>query len=148
MGHKAKHGDIIKVDRGIYYHYGIYSEKPSGVSVIHYTGEPGRDLHGTVQETSLEVFLDGAEDYSVQHLNRKDYPFTFGGNETVKRARSRLGEDNYDLMFNNCEHFAMWCKAGEGESSQADTALKVLGGIAAVVIGAVGLGALLGKLRD
>lgn len=30
--------------------------------------------------------------------------------ETLARARSRIGESNYNLFSNNCEHFALWCK--------------------------------------
>jgi hypothetical protein len=29
-----------------------------------------------------------------------------------------LGERDYDLLHNNCEHFAVWCKTGRPESSQ------------------------------
>ena len=38
--------------------------------------------------------------------------------ETVARARSRLGETNYNLLTNNCEHFVIWCKTGVSESMQ------------------------------
>lgn len=38
--------------------------------------------------------------------------------ETVRRAKSRLGETGYSLLFNNCEHFAMWCKTGSAECNQ------------------------------
>lgn len=46
--------------------------------------------------------------------------------ETVERAQSRLGESQYNLMTNNCEHFAIWCKTGVSESSQVDALLGVL----------------------
>ncbi|XP_068726964.1 uncharacterized protein [Montipora capricornis] len=39
--------------------------------------------------------------------------------EVVSRARSRLGEREYHLLKNNCEHFAMWCKTGRSLSEQA-----------------------------
>jgi hypothetical protein len=32
----------------------------------------------------------------------------------------RLGEQNYNLLFNNCEHFAHWCKTGRHRSSQVE----------------------------
>lgn len=35
----------------------------------------------------------------------------------------RLGEERYNLMLNNCEHFAVWCKTGQHRSSQVDRAL-------------------------
>mmetsp|Transcript_42409 Transcript_42409/g.131898 ORF Transcript_42409/g.131898 Transcript_42409/m.131898 type:complete len:419 (-) Transcript_42409:36-1292(-) len=38
--------------------------------------------------------------------------------EVLKRARSRIGEARYSMLFNNCEHFAYWCFSGEGRSDQ------------------------------
>ncbi|RYH55903.1 hypothetical protein EVY07_21620, partial [Enterobacter hormaechei] len=38
----------------------------------------------------------------------------------VERARNRCGEQNYNFLFNNCEHFAVYCKTGVSESEQAD----------------------------
>ena len=46
--------------------------------------------------------------------------------ETIRRARSRLGERKYDLGLNNCEHYAVWCKTGLRESSQVDAVLDRL----------------------
>lgn len=46
--------------------------------------------------------------------------------ETVKRAYSRLGETSYDLISNNCEHFAIWCKTRISESHQVNEVLKIL----------------------
>lgn len=47
--------------------------------------------------------------------------------ETVERARSRLGEENYSLLSNNCEHFAIWCKTGVSRSYQVRRAAELLG---------------------
>ena len=46
--------------------------------------------------------------------------------ETIQRARSRMGEEQYSLLFNNCEHFAIWCKTGLHESHQVDSLLGTL----------------------
>jgi hypothetical protein len=37
---------------------------------------------------------------------------------------SRIGEQDYNLLFNNCEHFATWCKTGRHRSGQIDSALE------------------------
>ena len=37
---------------------------------------------------------------------------------------SRIGEQDYNLLFNNCEHFATWCKTGRHRSSQIDSAIE------------------------
>jgi hypothetical protein len=46
--------------------------------------------------------------------------------ETAQRARSRPGESRYNLIFNNCEHFAFWRKTGAATSSQANYWAKLL----------------------
>ena len=49
----------------------------------------------------------------------------FSPEETVERAYSRLGERDYNLLTNNCEHFAIWCKTNISESWQIE---ELLGG--------------------
>ena len=51
--------------------------------------------------------------------------------ETVERAKSRIGESGYNLFHNNCEHFAIWCKTGIAESYQVegDAQIEKNGGI-------------------
>jgi len=44
--------------------------------------------------------------------------------ETVERAKSMLGRSDYNLIFGNCEHFAVWCKTGIWESKQVDMIIK------------------------
>lgn len=46
--------------------------------------------------------------------------------ETVLRARERIGETEYNLFTNNCEHFAIWCKTGLSESAQIEIVLTTL----------------------
>ena len=46
--------------------------------------------------------------------------------ETVLRARERIGETEYNLFTNNCEHFAIWCKTGLSESAQIEIVLTAL----------------------
>lgn len=43
--------------------------------------------------------------------------------ETVKRAYERINENKYNLLTNNCEHFAIWCKTGISESHQVEELL-------------------------
>jgi hypothetical protein len=60
-------------------------------------------------------------------------PFkVYSAEETVRRARSRLGERKYNLVFNNCEHFALWCKTGIAKSSQVNEAVKLLSASAVI----------------
>lgn len=49
------------------------------------------------------------------------------GPEVVRRARSRLGEDRYHVLKNNCEHFCEWCVRGQNRSYQVDALVTQLG---------------------
>ena len=83
-------GDIISTDRFLYRHYGIYAGYGR---VIHYSsqnGDFGNDA--CVRETSLKQFARGGEcrvaglDGSQRNARR------FSREETVSRARSRMGK--------------------------------------------------------
>ncbi len=45
----------------------------------------------------------------------------FSDSAVIERAESRLGENSFDLLSNNCEHFAAWCKTGISGSGQIDS---------------------------
>ena len=47
-----------------------------------------------------------------------DTGVTYSADEIVDRALDRVGEDDYNLVFNNCEHFANWCITGQAKSYQ------------------------------
>ncbi|MCP9927156.1 lecithin retinol acyltransferase family protein [Cyanobium sp. CH-040] len=53
---------------------------------------------------------------------------------TLRRAMGRLGEQNYNLLFNNCEHFAHWCKTGRHRSGQVEGWLHT-GSLGALALG-------------
>ena len=149
MTQKPKNGDVLRVNRGIYSHYGIYAE---GDRVIHYTGANGPDdFNGIVRETTLAEFLNGSDGFSIctfpEHPNNipvipgarglakilqlvrvikmMDYHL-YSGEETVRRARSKIGQGGYNLALNNCGHFAVWCKTGVKDSSQVNNVLEII----------------------
>jgi hypothetical protein len=45
--------------------------------------------------------------------------------EGARRARSRLGEDDYRLFSNNCEHFCNRCLSGVSHSAQVRRPLRL-----------------------
>lgn len=123
-------GDHIRVDRGGYSHHGI--DVGDG-TVIHYTGEVGQKTNAAVQQTSLVTFAAGGV---VEIVEYADPP----SDSVLDRARSRLGEDRYHLVLNNCEHFARWCRTGSHQSDQvagAAAAAAATAGNAAMVGGSV-----------
>jgi len=124
-------GDVISIDRLLYRHYGVYA---GNGKVIHYAaenGDFGRDA--SVRETSLEKFTRGWKYNIVQFAGHQP----FSGEETINRARSRIGEKSYNLLFNNCEHFALWCKTGKSKSAQVETAFATTAVLGAVAIAAL-----------
>jgi hypothetical protein len=95
---------LLNLD-GLYEHHGI--DCGDG-TVIHY-----RKGTETVEQTPVEVFRLGQDVIHVKHYDTGYLP-----EAVVHRAESRLGEQRYNLLFNNCEHFATWCKTGVSYSSQ------------------------------
>jgi hypothetical protein len=94
-----------------------------GGRIIHYAPPSGFEIspeNATVHETSLEKFKDGCEARVV------DFPEGNSAEETLRRARSRLGEHDYNLATNNCDHFATWCKTGKHRSIQVEEVKDVL----------------------
>ncbi|MFP3043297.1 lecithin retinol acyltransferase family protein [Treponema primitia] len=67
----------------------------------------------------------------INKIKKSSEYHLYSGEETVERARSRIGENEYNLALNNCEHFAVWCKTGLSESKQVEA---VLGGFPIIPI--------------
>jgi len=65
---------------------------------------------------------------------------------SVHRALGRLGEQRYNLIFNNCEHFAHWCKTGRHRSAQVEGWLQT-GSLGALALGQMVPAALLAGVR-
>ena len=152
---QAQYGDIIGVVRrgGIYEHYGIYV---SDTCIVHYNIPASKTIgHAVVHATDLRNFLRGDSEYFIldfpkpyeppvrlgapvtPHTNsysedlarslQQSYGYhLYSPEETVARARSRLGETSYNFFTNNCEHFAIWCKTGVSESLQVNGMLGSL----------------------
>jgi hypothetical protein len=105
-------GDCLYVYRnfgqlqGVYKHYGI--DCGDG-TVIHY-----RKPSEVIEQTSLATFSRGNPVYVAEYSEG----FGYIPDVVVERAKSRLGENNYNLLSNNCEHFASWCKTGISDSKQ------------------------------
>ncbi len=93
-------------------HHGIYL----GDGKVIHCGAVSRFLpRGPVAEVSLEEFGRGRP-VAV----RAGVPVKYDTREIVDRARSRLGENRYRILSNNCEHFCEWCLRGQQRSYQVD----------------------------
>lgn len=138
-------GDHIYVRRfgGFYAHHGI--DAGDG-TVIHYTSSHWMTPR-QVRRTSLDLFAGNdtiyIRDYTkfLQKLEKGDLvekasqdfnqwmdrlrgihveSMDFSADAVMSRAESRLGEFAFDIIFNNCEHFATWCKTGISNSEQVN----------------------------
>lgn len=114
FGRPLQAGDHLVTKRLGYTHHGIYLGQDK---VIHYSGLTNGLRAGPVEVTSLDNFSQGKRTYVQSHKNR-----VFGHKQTVKRARSRLTEDKYNLLTNNCEHVINWCIYGKAHSEQVSYA--------------------------
>jgi Lecithin retinol acyltransferase len=105
-------GSHLVTPRRAYLHHGIYV---GDGKVVHYAGLAHGLGRGPVEEVSLARFTNG---HPVRV--RSDAPLEFDRGEVIRRARSRVGEDHYRLLTNNCEHFCEWCLRGEHRSYQVE----------------------------
>ncbi|MCL2931454.1 MAG: lecithin retinol acyltransferase family protein [Trichodesmium sp. MAG_R03] len=102
---------FLNID-GVYEHHGIDC---GDETVIHY--RKGRE---TIERTSKAYFTDGKKVYV------KRYPLRYIADTVIQRAVSRLGERKYNIIFNNCEHFATWCITGVSYSQQVKNFIPLL----------------------
>lgn len=102
--------DHLQVPRrhGLFNHHGI--DLGDG-TVAHYL--EGREI----LRSPISEFSQG------EVLSVMDHADASPAGVTLRRAMSRLGEQNYNLLFNNCEHFATWCKTGRHRSEQVDSVI-------------------------
>ena len=103
-------GSILRVFRGLYFHYGVYV---GNGKVVHFCSTGDNELDSAsadIIETSLSRFSKG----DFVSVDTQEKPL-FEGEEIVRRARMSIGTKlgTYNLLSNNCEHFANWCRCGK-----------------------------------
>ena len=127
-------GDLIVFQRATHKHYAV---NVGNGEIVHVTSAGGLNSFNVVlgiaghicstnpgiavikKEKYNAFYKDGDEVYVEQHFRKNRLPVS----EIVKRANSSVGKTGYNLILNNCEHFARWCCYGEWESTQADVLL-------------------------
>lgn len=113
----SSHGELplgcwLVTPRRGYLHHGVYAGK--GL-VVHYAGLSRSWRRGPVEVVSLSEFSLG-ENLWVRWTPAAPH----AGPPAVRRALSRLGEDAYRILTNNCEHFCAWCVEGDSRSLQVE----------------------------
>jgi hypothetical protein len=115
---------LVTPRRG-YLHHGIYVGHGR---VIHYAGLSQGLRRRPVEEVPLADFARGRPLWM-----RHSSPSHFDLWEVVSRARSRLGENCYRLLTNNCEHFCEWCLCGTPRSLQVEELLAPMRALVAPI---------------
>jgi Lecithin retinol acyltransferase len=110
-------GAHLTTSRRGYTHHGMYVGHGR---VVHYSGLSGFWQCGPVEEVPLSRFAVGRPVQIVDH-GRSPY----SPEEIVRRARSRIGENDYRLLTNNCEHFCNWSRCGVSRSAQVERRLQL-----------------------
>ena len=115
-------GDHIRVQRmkGLYAHHGVYV---SDKEVIHFTGADDDSIldwdKPEVISTDLATFLKGGT-LEIKEYTDEEFADLYSLEQIVNYARVCLGDKGYNLIFNNCEHFANVCTLGRFRSNQVD----------------------------
>ena len=112
LGGPAPGTHLVTSRRG-YTHHGIYVGRGM---VVHYAGLSRLLRSGPVEEVTMQQFAMGRP---VGIVGGRE-PTTYSPQEIVVRARSRLGENKYHVLRNNCEHFCNWCISGCSRSIQVE----------------------------
>ncbi len=109
---KPAPGEMVRVSRGKYFHFGICVAPEE---LIHFASPSGDGFDdpaaATVHRISLSAFAAGSFVECLE-LTRAQRSYTFTADETIARANRALGEKGYDVLKNNCQHFANRCLYG------------------------------------
>ena len=121
---EPRYGDIIRVKVKFYYHYGIYADD---ATVIQFgfpdnTGIPNEEIK--VLTTDITTFANGSF-IETQELDFREKKARRTPEDAVSIALSRVGEGNYNILNNNCEHFVNECVFGEKKSFLDDIRRKI-----------------------
>lgn len=108
-------GSHIVTTRGLYTHHGIYI---GNNKVIHYAGFAQGFKKDRIRKASLEDFKAEGKMFFYPY-SRELRGEKYNASAIIERAYSRLNENQYNLLWNNCESFANWCTHDDIYSSQA-----------------------------
>ena len=121
-------GDHVSIGRGLIkdqYKYGLYRHHMLVVEAEEVLSNRWKlkviHLSGKLTECQIkeEVF---PEVIKAECLRKHCYECKYSGEEAIKRARGRLelegGDNVYNLLTFNCEHFIRWAKTGITSSRQ------------------------------
>ncbi|CAF0837084.1 unnamed protein product [Didymodactylos carnosus] len=136
---EAKPGDMIQYKRKYYSHWAIYI---GNGKVIHRWGE-GDGIENT---QGLKTFFTfSGKQFNKATILETNFVDVLIG---VERAKAALTQEGYNVIYNNCEHFATDCRYGQAISQQVKNAVVATSASSIVVAGVMfALGAFLRYYR-
>ena len=124
------YGSMIRVQAGSIHHYGVYVSPDEviqfGLAPILRQGQMDRDV--TVVSSDLTIFQGGSA-IQTAVFDPEETATHSTPAEAVATARRRIGEGNYHIIYNNCEHFAYECVTGKKYSEQVDGVREMFKGL-------------------
>lgn len=115
------YGDMIRVAVCGFYHFGIYV---SDDEVIQFGLPPSRRTN--LDNSTIEVLASSIDDFlsggflEVCEFDKKEKKKNRSPKGIVEYARSKIGTRGYNILYNNCEHFANECVSGTHLCQQAE----------------------------
>lgn len=88
--------------------------------VAHFASSKRCKRNARIRITSIARFAAGRAIRVIEHAKAAK------PNVVLRRAKKRIGESEYDLLRNNCEHFARYCKTGWAVSEQVELIMAPL----------------------
>lgn len=127
---KPEYGNQIRVNRGMYYHHGIYEDDNHVYQFASPIGSEVSTENALIIYTTLDEFLKGGE-LEVRVYDENEKEDVRSPEEVVSYAKSKLGTGlgTYNLVSNNCEHFSNMCAFGVSKSNQVDDVMNLLRGL-------------------
>lgn len=112
-------GDIIRIPIEKFYHYAIYIGDDEVVQFGYPTDFKNDPTEVRVMRCPIEDFMNN-NFIEVRNYDKAERKQKKRNPDIIKTALSRVGEGNYNILYNNCEHFVNEIVFGKKESSQVD----------------------------
>ncbi len=113
-------GDIIRIKHKFYYHYGIYVDDAKVVQFGLAEDAVGKAEDIRILTSDISRFANGAE-VEKAVLSPLEKAKRKSPDETCAYAESCIGNGDYNILHNNCEHFAYQCVFGQSTAPGMDS---------------------------
>ncbi len=113
-------GAMIRINAGLYYHYGIFTGDDEVVEFGRASDAVGNPDDIRVLRSSIDSFMSCGGFLEVRKYSRAERRKKRSDKDIVRCALSRVGEGGYNILHNNCQHFANECVFGYKGNTQID----------------------------